>query len=235
MRKPGSIGWKAGTAVVLVIVGAAALSLHGVFQRANAERDEQTCLENEKLLGQALLMYAAESDGRLPLYDNAAVPGYVNSPLGQAAKKAHPLLGGAQGNDRTRALLPLGPEPLVLLCPNDRDIGRVANSPTCGLNCLLSYTLNGLFLGEPIQKIVAPEQKILLIDECSVWDYVFLRYTAPNYVMDRLAEPWNFRHGQGLNCLYVDGHVKWLRETDWPETPEAKNFWWLKMWGGRKW
>ena len=193
MREPGSIGWKAGTAVVLVIVGAAALSLHGVFQRAQEERALNTCLSNEKLLGQALLMYAAESDGRLPLYDNAAVPGYVNSPLGQAAKKA------------------------------------------CGLNCLLSYTLNGLFLGEPIQKIVAPEQKILLIDECSVWDYVFLRYTAPNYVMDRLAEPWNFRHGQGLNCLYVDGHVKWLRETDWPETPEAKNFWWLKMWGGRKW
>jgi prepilin-type processing-associated H-X9-DG protein len=89
---------------------------------------------------------------------------------------------------------------------------------------LLSYTLNGMYLGYAQDKIASPADKIFMVDECSVSDYVFVYYTAGNYGFHSLAEPGNFVHRHGLNCLYADGHAKWMNEQDWPLGPGDPRF-----------
>jgi hypothetical protein len=180
-----------------------------------------SCLSNEKQIGLALALYATDFDQKLPPYDNGSRPGYVTSALGQA-KKGLPLVGWSFLSDREcGSVFRYLKNSCVLICPSDpalsyHDPHRVQR---------LSYALNGLFLGVRQDKIAAPKDKITLADECSVRDFVFLRESAGQYVMDHFAEPANFVHFHGQNCLYLDGHAKWMSKADWPQGPGDREFW----------
>ena len=60
-----------------------------------------------------------------------------------------------------------------------------------------------------------------MICQCSIGDFTFVKPTlnaAGEYAgaWSTLAEPGNFVHQHGLNCLYLDGHAKWVSKGEWP-------------------
>jgi prepilin-type processing-associated H-X9-DG protein len=222
--------------VVLVMLVVAAVIMYPVATRpARARAEQRSCWANEKQLGMAVTMYSDEYGGKLPLYDNGSAPGYVTSPLSRAPKGNHPLLapdrkcGTSEGT-----LLPYYKNTQIPFCPADPDMRAGlgawrSGAPPPWAYMPPSYTFNGLFLGLAQDKIVAPAEKIVLIDECSATDFVFLSYTAPAYHEHALAEPANFPHAHGLNCLYMDGHAMWMPKTLWPETPTRGSFGMLQV------
>jgi prepilin-type processing-associated H-X9-DG protein len=225
MKKHGSalINWLV-VAAMLVIVAAIVLPIRSRdYQRALAA----SCLSNVKQIGLGVAMYATDYDNKLPLYDNGSNPGYVTAPLGQVAKANQPLLSREHPDDVVGGtLLPYIKNTSIMVCAADPDRDTfLASGRAEGRHMGLSYALNGLFLGVAQDEIVDPKDKIFMIDECSISDFVFLTYTAPAYNEHRLAEPGNFMHFHGLNCLYADGHAKWMSEKDWPETPASPGFW----------
>jgi prepilin-type processing-associated H-X9-DG protein len=185
------------------------------------------CFQSEKFLGTALAEYAQEYDHKLPLYDNGSEPGYIVGPAGKVAIGGHPVIDAQHLTDIYG--------------------GTLRNVNCCTVACIAdpqsthtkdpwrgpSFTFNGPFLGGRQDQIPVPTTKIIVIDECSVTDFVFLTYTAGVYSEHHLAEPANFVHSHGLNALYVDGHVQWMPKTAWPETPSSANFGWLE-WGAKE-
>jgi prepilin-type processing-associated H-X9-DG protein len=223
-----------GLTVLALVAGWFVLNLCFPYGYPRMRPMQATCLAQVKALARALAVYTEANDGRLPLYDNHSAPGYIVTPLGRALKLNHPLIDDAHPSDPRDAPLLRRFDTEKLVCPSDPARGRK-----------LSYTWNGLLLGQPEGRIASPAVKILLIDQCSVTDFVFLSYTAPNYYQSGgarwtpyggLAEPDNFVHNSGLNCLFVDGHVKWLNasflepdlhENVWPVGPTDPHFGWF--------
>jgi prepilin-type processing-associated H-X9-DG protein len=228
MRKRGFTKMDLSVAVtVVVVIVVLAVPLIRAPQRARAYAS--LCLDGEKQVGLALAMYAQECDHRLPLYDNGSQPGYLVGPIGKVQIGGNPVIDAqhpANVNEGALAMFHINCCTLDCLMDPKVHNGRGAWRG-------ISHTFNGPFLGERQDEIPSPATKIIVIDECSVTDFVFLTYTAGTYSEHHLAEPANFVHTHGLNALYVDGHVQWMPQTAWPETPSSANFGWL-AWGKKE-
>jgi prepilin-type processing-associated H-X9-DG protein len=193
-------------AIIVAVVLVVAMPLRAWFTQSRGKAIRLSCLANMKSHGGAWAMYATDFGNRLPLYDNGSAPGFVTAPTGQSAQGNHALISDLHPSDtQAGAALYYIRNVNVLVCPGDPARERK-----------LSYTLNGLFLGKRQDLIIAPATKVMEVDQCSVSDYVFLKYTAGQYLMDEFARPGNFAHFRGLNCLFADGHVKWYAREWWP-------------------
>jgi prepilin-type N-terminal cleavage/methylation domain-containing protein/prepilin-type processing-associated H-X9-DG protein len=228
--------------VVMAIISVLAAILFPVFSRARGKAVQTTCLANLQQIGLAFAMYASDYDHILPGYDNRSHPTFDTSPLGMVYDNVGEGANVSDSVPSTPALGTLWPyiqNEQILVCPADPTPRRK-----------LSYTCNGLIIGGgggPVHyaeaDLVSPSSKILVIDQCSVTDIVFVwsaggAYYQSNLVVrvpwtvgtgsanwgGGLAESANLVHNSGLNCLYCDGHVKWLSEGAWPAAPTAANF-----------
>ena len=199
---------------VLVALALIALCLYPVIVHERNARDRAlsaSCLSNLKQIGLSCAMYATDYDNRLPLYDNGSDPRFITDPWGQATRGNYPLISDEHPCDVAKmGAMAYTKNTCIMQCPADPH--NIRN---------LSNTWNELFAGCRQDKILAPARKIVMIDQCSVEDFTFVRPTitvAPDYdgAWATLAEPGNFVHMHGLNCLYVDGHAKWLSHDLWP-------------------
>ena len=219
----GKSDWMVAVAIVVIVVALVwPVRLEFTYRR---DKDaEQMCLADmNPQCAMRFFQYTQDFDGKLPLYDNHASPDYITAPQGRSAKANNPLIDDAHPIDCEHGAMMTG----GYLCSCNvlpgcfRDPHREQRK--------LSYTLNGLLLGQKADQIVDSAGKVLEIDEGSVSDYVFLKYTAGQYTFHELAEPGNFNHFHGQNWLYADGHMKWRSAADWPTGPDDPRFAMFRM------
>lgn len=83
----------------------------------------------------------------------------------------------------------------IYSCPSDQ-----RTSPPTWQGNTISYTLNGAVSGLSVKAMQRPNA-------------VPLSYDGLSPVGSAGAAA--FRHNEGASCAYVDGHVKWVRDSDW--------------------
>jgi len=171
-------------------------------------------LSNTKQLGLSFAMYCTDYDNKLPTYDNGSLgAANITDPFGVASASG----GRASGITDTvpvrtdlAAAMAYLKNLQILQCPSDP--AKIRN---------LSYTWNEVFANYPQDQILEPANKVMMICQCTVSDFTFVRNSitsAPNYdgTWAGYTEPPNYVHNSGLNMLYVDGHAKWLNKQLWP-------------------
>jgi prepilin-type N-terminal cleavage/methylation domain-containing protein/prepilin-type processing-associated H-X9-DG protein len=213
--------------VVIAIIAILAAILFPVFARARAKAMQASCLSNAKQLGLGFAMYATDYDNKLPLYDNGSISGFITGPLGCVTNVSGvaAISDTAQNQGTYASTMPYIKNTQILVCPSDPD--RLT---------MLSYTVNGMFLGYPQDQILSPATKVMMVDQCTVRDFVFVSMIAatglynqscntawatsggpsyPTVCGGGFGEPNNMVHNSGLNALYCDGHAKWMNEQAW--------------------
>ena len=195
--------------VVIAIVALLAAILFPVFARARENARRASCQSNLKQISMGAMQYIQDYDERFPLGITTDGNGIFSNSFD--------------------LLQPYLKSPQIGICPSD------SNPPSVNLSYLngskpVSYTANvkvttAPFLGEnPPPNIAQVGQSARLP---LIWD-------ATNLSMDPVPDVKVMRrHLGGANCLFADGHVKWIkshpelwdtnRSTDyWDAAPEME-------------
>jgi prepilin-type N-terminal cleavage/methylation domain-containing protein/prepilin-type processing-associated H-X9-DG protein len=183
--------------VVIAIIAILAAILFPVFARAKEKAQTVSCASNEKQLVLAILMYVGDYDEQMPFQ---------------------------MPNDNTDALtaIPMKIMPYVkngglFECPAAAPV-RMGGTVRC------AYFWNGPLMMYPYQvglaKIARPAEV------CALWEYGWTHYRSYAYPYNPTTDPengwqtfWSVYyagprlHNGGMNMGFVDGHVKWVQES----------------------
>ncbi len=196
--------------VVIAIIAILAAILFPVFAKAREKARQSSCSSNHKQLGLALLQYAQDYDETLPTrYDSNA--------LKQWSEVCQPYIKNTQ----------------CLVCPSTN-------------NSSIGYA-DGYLNRQSLGSIVSPAETIMLGDSGKVrngsggtgYDWhmnVPSAFGTPTQPADELNLPLagdaNYAsrpcpiHNDGCNLAWVDGHVKWLKTSQffYGQSPVDKYF-----------
>ncbi|MFP4250042.1 MAG: DUF1559 domain-containing protein [Armatimonadota bacterium] len=198
--------------VVIAIIAILAAILFPVFARAREKARQSSCLSNVKQINLGILMYAQDYDERFPPYRwNQDPPQSVwidrdNS----AAMNRHfwaecvePYLNNLQ----------------ILFCPSSNyDVSTMSNGKR-----YLTYAYNGRLHRTKLALWKNVANKIMIGDlgmkhsDRTPPGYVenwFIWWTNDSDGTWSQYSWWSNIHNGGGNYGYVDGHAKWLSETD---------------------
>ncbi len=222
--------------VVIAIIAILAAILFPVFAQARDKARAATCQSNLKQVGNAFLMYVQDYDETYPLSDGGGnAPGtlWTMPPLAKAGNV------NARNSVWTAALQPYVKNWGVYACPScPLDPGATNVVDPGQPRVLVSYAYNGLISNYSMAGVQAPASVILIwegLGKASLGNYAFVNpalnpspatpphpiypgHTMRQYVMFglRFPTPTYYIHGNGMNYLYVDGHVKWRAMTTDP-------------------
>jgi prepilin-type N-terminal cleavage/methylation domain-containing protein/prepilin-type processing-associated H-X9-DG protein len=186
--------------VVIAIIAILAAILFPVFAKAREKARQTSCLSNLKQLGVAFLMYSQDYDEKLCL-------GYTYG----SAK------GGAYGEAWYDLVQPFVKNLKILTCPgagNSLIMGDDGLQIGYGYNYPLSdirADTNSAYVVSTLASITKPSETILVVDQNGN------SKTSYGWVY-----PWgfgfwdtniSFRHNNGTNTLFVDGHSKWMNKS----------------------
>ena len=167
--------------VVIAIIAILAAILFPVFAKAREKARQTSCLSNQKQIALGLLMYAQDYDEKIP----------------------YPFWGWGTPPYTWRVVIdPYIKNTQIYQCPSDSTAYWLPVQGSYALNCNFFNFLNipgqEWTLSPSIGQIVCPSQT-LLTSELANGDWPIL--------------PWNvaFRHNEGANVSFVDGHVKWMK------------------------
>jgi prepilin-type N-terminal cleavage/methylation domain-containing protein/prepilin-type processing-associated H-X9-DG protein len=201
--------------VVIAIIAILAAILFPVFARAREKARQTSCLSNLKQLGLAIQMYAQDYDERLTrpyryMYPNGTRSLFWWGDMMQPYIKNYQLLECPSGSWSYTYLRPSGlPNPLIC--------SYAYNS--------VYHTESGTHVGSladaKIATIDKPAETIILCDSTTTEIYTGgshnFTISGPTGITDlgtggynRVAE----RHNEGFNCNFVDGHAKWLNQSE---------------------
>jgi prepilin-type N-terminal cleavage/methylation domain-containing protein/prepilin-type processing-associated H-X9-DG protein len=204
--------------VVIAIIAILAAILFPVFARARETARKSSCLSNLKQLGVGMLMYAQDYDEQ---YANCW---HVFPGRGQN--------GGTQATDETkvcitwdRLIFPYVKNIGIYACPSDAGSTK-AIVPGMGSPVIRSYCYVGSIGGgwcpwTPARTMAAvprPAETLMLIERDNCGGTVHGPTKGEWWwctITDSAAES-DWRHNEGMNVLYVDGHVKnarWAKDT----------------------
>ncbi|MGI5817790.1 MAG: DUF1559 domain-containing protein [Armatimonadota bacterium] len=173
---------------LLVVIAIIAAILFPVFARAREKARQTSCLSNLKQIGLADQMYAQDYDERMASYTS------------------HPG-GSAQAGDYTynfrEMLNPYMNNEQIWECPSGTAaVGVSPNISDTGISN--PATSHGyLYCFRKIGDFQYPAEVAIFVDSTSS---SYWRYTGG--IVDRVA----FRHNDGANASYLDGHAKWVSE-----------------------
>jgi prepilin-type N-terminal cleavage/methylation domain-containing protein/prepilin-type processing-associated H-X9-DG protein len=190
--------------VVIAIIAILAAILFPVFAKAREKARQTSCLANQKQIALAILMYAQDYDERLPISFWGWPPGPPGPPF-TWREIIQPYIKNAQ----------------IFQCPSDSN--RWGDLPIHG-----SYGVNTNFfnfLAPPgsewtwccaLAQIVKPAETVLTTDANGDW---------PTHLWLVV-----YRHNEGTNVSFVDGHAKWMKPNN---LVIPGNEWWY-WYGGDK-
>jgi prepilin-type N-terminal cleavage/methylation domain-containing protein/prepilin-type processing-associated H-X9-DG protein len=197
--------------VVIAIIAILAAILFPVFARARENARRASCQSNLKQLGLAFMQYSQDYDERLPhatrgLNGNSKDGGwmwYLTS--GSAANNFDPKQG---------SLYPYTKSAQIYVCPSDT-IGRASGDSYAINECLTTDQANAT----PANPGIGFGKSLAAFDETSKWMLVTEETIGSSdgtegSTDDGFLIRGNFiseRHLEGINVLFLDGHVKWSK------------------------
>ena len=195
--------------VVIAIIAILAAMLFPTFARARENARRSSCSSNMRQINLGVMQYTQDYDERLP------------SVLGGTAGQAtiggwiyYTTFGGTQaGNfDPTKGnLYPYVKSSQIFVCPSDTDGQTTGNSYAMN-SCITSSNAPG-----------GTSKSLAAFDETSKW-MLMCEESATSGTADQTTGSTNdgffyesgednlsFRHLDGSNISFMDGHVKWYR------------------------
>lgn len=189
--------------MVIAIIAILAAILFPVFARVREKVRQASCLANVKQFALAILMYAQDYDETLPMSTSLCVDG-----VRTIADFAQPYCKNSQ----------------ILYCPTDRtgaveiaNILAVVGLPMApGAVQRMSYTANPLLLASKVDNpgwpVFALAQVVYPAECPMVFDGIWNTTTLQTYLGSLPA----YRHNDGANVGFVDGHGKWVGKDNHP-------------------
>ncbi len=192
--------------VVIAIIAILAAILFPVFAQVRGKARQMSCLSNMRQLGMGLDMYAQDYDERLFFFGHDV--DYSRSSL------SAPLRANRE-NRWWNQIFPYTKAPAgLVVCPDDS--GRVPHSSENGQNgkpfVPRSYVANRAAESLLLAQVDNPAEIIVVTEKGDPFDDSWFEppknlYDKPGYTQPVLALT---RHQGGVNCVFFDGHAKWM-------------------------
>ena len=187
--------------VVIAIIAILAAILFPVFAKAREKARQASCLSNTRQFGVAILSYAQDYDETLP----PAIGGASMASLYTVFDYCQPYMKNTQ----------------LELCPADRT-GEV-NYSSWGL-ARYSYGWNALIFG-----LMMPPpgitQSVVSLGEIDSPSEVNTFWDGATTVVMGMPRPGpQYRHNDGANVSFVDGHAKWYQRSAPPPRCTSSNY-----------
>jgi len=185
--------------VVIAIIAILAAILFPVFARAREKARQTSCLSNEKQIALALLMYAQDYDERFMNVRQG--PGGWNA-LVQPYTKNWQLFQCPSFSEYVRTCGPV----------TGHGNAAAAGAPWYGVfegGYMMAAWERCCWPGAKLGEFDKPAERYLIVEGDCMGAY----WGA--FVTD--GAPWShhkYRHNEGLNVAFVDGHAKWLKKTE---------------------
>jgi prepilin-type N-terminal cleavage/methylation domain-containing protein/prepilin-type processing-associated H-X9-DG protein len=207
--------------VVVAIIAVLISMLLPSLQSARESARSTVCMSNQKALGTAFMFYAGENQDALPLISDSLyseiTPPWWPQQIGK-------YIGITTSNVKYNLKVSMQKKN-ALYCPSDREPGTFYGYPiSYGANrYLLDYRYpdrSSKFAYARLDKIGFPTDAFILADNKTALGHHFWYMGAfPSWpVYDRsLPNEETDRHLGGMNLLYVDGHVGYLKTFDFVE------------------
>lgn len=183
--------------VVIAIIAILASILFPVFARAREKARQSSCSSNVKQIGLAILSYAQDYDEQLPYYALTISGATWYWPM-----EIYPYVKNTQ----------------LFTCPSRKAAGQVWPGPGTPTSSSCGYGFNGSgcgYSGISLGAINDPSSTIPLAESYNVHKYTYLYNTTYVGATFTQASSTNAAgadapHNGGENCLFGDGHVKWM-------------------------
>jgi prepilin-type N-terminal cleavage/methylation domain-containing protein/prepilin-type processing-associated H-X9-DG protein len=180
--------------VVIAIIAILAAILFPVFARAREKARQTSCLSNIKQAGLGILMYAQD-------YDEMLVRHCYQPPSG--------------GYPWQAAIMPYVKNTQMFRCPsNSTAVSAVGcSSYTYNLSTVPGVGTVGC-TDRPMAQIQAPAGLLMIAEglAAQAWCGYWNRDTATPDPTN--IDPTTGRHNEGMNICYVDGHAKWMKQSN---------------------
>jgi prepilin-type N-terminal cleavage/methylation domain-containing protein/prepilin-type processing-associated H-X9-DG protein len=221
--------------VVIAIIAILAAILFPVFAKAREKARTSACQSNLKQLALAIRMYAGD-------YDDTLVDSLDT-------------FGSAWPSSWVMRTYPYVKDYATYACPSDENYVTSANPKVDGINTSYSYNFNVANLSEG--GVLYPATCLMLVDgpihgrgqlgipngaynvgtpansyagwfSRGAWQATVAYYPNPNADPEGATISKFYRHSEGANYAFVDGHVKWMRLSQAATiTPSPTNAHWL--------
>ncbi len=173
--------------VVIAIIAILAAILFPVFARAREKARQTSCLSNVKQLVLSINMYTQDYDECLPMSRHRSNPTYSWAGWNTLVE---PYVKNTQ----------------VFICPSSDSA-----SVSYGCPCSDTYSTMMYNAGRALAKVERPSETYLIFCGMSGYDHIPINCwpgtcgCTPNYLA--------FRHNEGTNVGFVDGHAKWMKDS----------------------
>lgn len=206
MRRTASAFTLIELLVVIAIIAILAAILFPVFAQAREKARQTSCLSNMRQLGVGLSMYIQDFDEQCFFFAHDRDPSRV--------QPAAPL-GATRENRWWNQILPYTrTQGALLYCPSDS--GRIPHSTENGQNgkplVPRSYVANRAAEGLTLAAVEFPADIVMVTEKSVKADDSWFEPPINLYIKAALGEPvlaMN-RHSNGVNCMFFDGHAKWM-------------------------
>ena len=184
--------------VVIAIIAILAAILFPVFAKAREKARQASCLSNAKQLALACLQYSQDYDECLPM-----------------ARHQSNATNAWQGWDVL--VMPYVKNTQVFKCPSDGRAAPAAPAFLTSYGCTCDAATNAMGpnnTATPIGKIYYPAELLLFLDGlAAAYNHRPAGVGAPCTCADTNTV-LTFRHNEGSNIAFVDGHAKWMMRTN---------------------
>jgi len=198
--------------VVIAIIALLAAILFPVFARARENARRASCMSNMKQIGLALMQYTQDYDERLPFYGSTSAgdpssttSNYVTSTIPNWHAQVYPYVKSWD----------------LFKCPSAPESTDTSNAPRASGDS--SYGANGVVVrwsgsatGPLSLAAIEKTAEIIFAHELSLrtrLSYAWPPRTGNKYRRWIQNASYNSLHFDGANLVYVDGHVKWHKQS----------------------